>query len=43
VQCPWRMEESVGSPGPGIRDGCELPEVDVGIQTLVFWESSEHS
>jgi hypothetical protein len=25
VWCPWRPEEAIRSPGPGVLEGCELP------------------
>lgn len=25
IQCPWKSEEGIGSPGTGVRDGYEPP------------------
>lgn len=30
-RCPWRAEEGVGYAGTGVKDGCDTPDVDVGI------------
>lgn len=35
MQCLWRPEEGVGSPGTGITDGC-WPPVGVGNWTQVL-------
>ena len=39
--CSWKSEEAIGFLGDGIRDGCELPIVHFGNQTLIHLEEQQ--
>lgn len=41
MQCPWKSEEGVGCPGPGVNR--ELSAVVLGIEPWVLWESGQCS